>query len=130
MAARMVQAAPDGAAWGAPGANARGHTTAARVRALYESTRQRLPPLAWVGAVLTVPLPLPLPDLTHSSSRPRSGKLQLHRTTSSQARTKIKIKVKVKVKVKTVGETLDPHPPAPEVPGSPGALLPRAPARS
>ena len=28
--------------------------------------RQRLAPLAWVGAVLTVPLPLP--DLTHSSS--------------------------------------------------------------
>jgi len=33
-----------------------------RVRVLCEAERQRLPPLAWVGAVLTVPLPLP--DLT------------------------------------------------------------------
>ena len=48
----------------------RNHTPAmqrnAHTYGLCAPTFQRLPPLAWVGAVL--PVPLPLPDLTHSSS--------------------------------------------------------------
>ena len=60
--------------------------------------RQRLAPLAWVGAVLGVPLPLP--DLTHSSSGRGQEAPAPQDTTHPGKERKIKVKVKIKVKIK------------------------------
>jgi hypothetical protein len=81
-------------------------------------SRQRLMPLAWVGAVLGVPLPLPLPDLTpttrgqeaapQNSTRPGKTKKQEQKSRS-----------RARSRARPWGEPRTSPPSAPEVRGSP-----------